>query len=411
MNKRVVITGLGVVSSIGIGHEEFWKGLLHGKSGTSPVSSFDTSLHFTHNGGEVNNFSPELFISKQKIPGLSRASQFALAASTLATEDAGLNTDHVPKARVGICIGTTMGSVQTVEIINELLVIKNETDISSNMVYQVSTHTTPAAMGKAFHSIGPNIMFTTACAAGNYAIGYGFDMIQLGRADIVIAGGSDPLSKVAFTGFNQFSAVAPEKCQPFDKNRKGMMVAEGAGILILEALDHANKRHAPIYAEILGYGLSCDAQHMTQPSVSGVSECMKKAIHYSGIQKEDVHYISAHGTGTKANDSVECAAIKEVFGSSYTRIPVSSIKSMLGHTMGAASALEAISCALIVKNDIIPPTMNYETPDPECDIDCVPNHFRKHNADIALNNSYAFGGNNASLVIKKFMGGVRDGRE
>jgi 3-oxoacyl-[acyl-carrier-protein] synthase II len=249
---------------------------------------------------------------------------------------------------------------------------------------------------------GPNLMFSTACAAGNYAIGYGFDLIRLGRADVILAGGAEPLSKVAFTGFNQFSAVAPEKCQPFDQSRKGMMVAEGAGIVVLEALENALGRNAKIYAEVLGYGLSCDAFHMTTSSKEGIMACMRKAMQDTGVPVEQVDYISAHGTGTLTNDRNESAAIKEVFGPHYKTIPVSSIKSMLGHTMGAASALEAIACALAVKNDMIPPTINYETFDPECDLDCVPNQSRKHTVKVALNNSYAFGGNNACLVLIKF---------
>jgi 3-oxoacyl-[acyl-carrier-protein] synthase II len=247
-------------------------------------------------------------------------------------------------------------------------------------------------------------MFSTACAAGNYAIGCGVDLIRLGRADIVFAGGAEPLSKVAFTGFNQFSAVAPEKCQPFDKSRKGMMVAEGAGLVVLESLENALKRKTNIYAEVLGYGLSCDAFHMTTSSTEGIVACMRKAMQETDVSVEHVDYISAHGTGTLTNDRNESAAIKAVFGPYYKRIPVSSIKSMLGHTMGAASAIEAITCALAVQNDIIPPTINYEIPDPECDIDCVPNRSRQHTVTIALNNSYAFGGINACLVLKKFIG-------
>ncbi len=407
MNRRVVITGLGVISSIGIGigWQEFWDNLLKGKSGISPVRSFDTTNHFTHNGGEVKNFNPEDFISKEKINLLNRSSQFALAATKLAIEDAKLSKNNFFDKKIAICIGTTMGSVQTVEIINEIDIIHKQPAYREELLCQVPTHSTSAALAKNFKIYGPNIMFSTACAAGNYAIGYGFDLINFNRADFVFAGGSEPFSKVAFTGFNQLSAVSPEKCQPFDKNRKGMMVAEGAGILILEALDSALGRNAPIYAEILGYGLSCDAQHMTQPSVEGISQCMIKAMRQSNIKPDDVDYICAHGTGTISNDKTECAAIKKVFGSGYKKIPVSSIKSMLGHTMGAASALEAIACALVIKNNIIPPTINYETPDPECDIDCVPNQARKHVVDIALNNSYAFGGNNACLVIKKFMEG------
>lgn len=401
MNRRVVVTGLGVVSSIGIGWQAFWDNLLKGKSGISPVSSFDTTSHFTHNGGEVKQFRPEDFISEDKIPLLSRASQFALAAAKLALIDAGLISEDIAGLLTGICIGTTLGSVQTIEIMNALDII-NKKGFSNDLISQVPPFSTPAFVAKESGIGGPLFMFSTACAAGNYAIGYASDLIKLGRADLIIAGGSDPFSKVAFTGFNQFSAVAPEKCQPFDKNRKGMMVAEGAGLLILEAHNHALKRNAKIYAEVLGYGVSCDAAHMTQPSAEGVSMCMMKALQNAGIRKEDIDYISAHGTGTPANDKTECAAIREVFGDLYQGIPVSSIKSMLGHTMGAASALEAIACSLIVQNNTVPPTINYETPDPDCDIDCVPNYARSHLVKIALNNSYAFGGNNACLVIKKY---------
>ncbi len=402
MNKRVVITGLGVVSSIGIGWKDFWENLLKGTSGISPVTSFDTTNHFTSNGGEIKNFLPEEFLPKELLNFHNRASLFAIASARLALNDSGLSTKDLSQRKTGVCMGTTLGSVQSVEIINELNIIKKRQDIPIDLISQIPTHSTPTAIAREFGLNGPIMMFSTACAAGNYAIGYGFDLIMLHKADVVIAGGSDPFSKVAFTGFNQLSAVAPEKCQPFDRDRKGMMVAEGAGILILESLDSALERNSPIYAEILGYGISCDASHMTKPSVEGISECMLKALREAYVGKDNVDYISAHGTGTPANDKTECAAIKQVFGDRYNRIPVSSIKSMLGHTMGAASSLEAIACSLTVQNDIIPPTINMESPDPDCDIDCVPNTSRKHSVNIALNNSYAFGGNNASLVIKKY---------
>ena len=402
MNRRVVITGLGVVSSIGIGWKEFWNGLLKGKSGISPVTSFDTSDHFTHNGGEVKDFDPEYFIPIEKLKTMSRANQLGLVAAKLAAEDAFISQDDMAvPLRKGICIGITSGSVQVIEHINDKL-IKDE-DLERSLICQLPVHSTPAEIASHLNIQGPGFLFSTACAAGNYAIGFGYDLICLNRADIIFAGASDPFSRISFTGFNQFGAVAPEKCRPFDKNRKGMMVAEGAGILVLESLESALKRNAHIYAEILGYGLSCDANHMTQPSAEGMGSCMIKAMSSSGIGKEDVDYISAHGTGTLANDKTECSAIKEVFGERYRDIPVSSIKSMLGHTMGAASALEAIACSLVVKNDIIPSTINYVTPDPECDIDCVPNQARKRVVNIALNNSYAFGGNNASVVFKKFL--------
>jgi 3-oxoacyl-[acyl-carrier-protein] synthase II len=401
-DNRVVITGVGAVSSLGIGKDDFWNNLLKGRSGIGPVASIDTSNQFTHNGGEVKSFNPEDFIQQEKIVNLSRASQMAIAASKLAWNDAQLSTSDLLNLKIATCVGTNIGSIQTVEKVNEIILKGQEKNITESLMRQIPTETTPAVIAKEFNAQGANMMFSTACSAGNYAIGYGFDLIRLDRAQLVLAGGADAFSKVAFTGFNQFSAVAPDECRPFDKNRKGMMVAEGAGMIVLESLKSALQRKAPIYAEVLGYGLSCDAYHMTTSSVAGIVKCMQKALYETGISSDDVDYISAHGTGTIANDRNECAAIKEVFGQRYKMIPVSSIKSMLGHTMGAASALETIVCALVVKNDIIPPTINFETPDPECDIDCVPNYARKHTVNVALNNSYAFGGNNASLVLTKF---------
>ena len=402
MSDRVVITGLGVVTSIGIGWQEFWASLLAGTSGISQMSSFDTAGQFTHKGGEVKQFRPEEFLDRSRIAEYSRATQMAMAAAKLAAGDAKLDPAGIRASKAAVCIGTNIGSVQSVEIIDEIMVREKTHDIDRALLSQIPTNTTAAAVAREFDLHGPCVMFSTACAAGNYALGYGYDLIRLGKADMVMAGGSDALSKVAFTGFNQFKAVAPEKCQPFDKNRKGMMVAEAAGVLIIESLERAQARNAAIYGEIMGYGLSCDAYHMTASSVEGVAECMKKALREAGCSSEDVDYISAHGTGTPTNDRNECAAIKDVFGDRYTKIPISSIKSMLGHTMGAASALEAITCALVVKNDMIPPTINFETPDPECDIDCIPNKARKQTVNVALNNSYAFGGNNASLVVKKY---------
>lgn len=401
MSKRVVITGLGVISSIGIGWKEFWDNLLKGKSGISPVTAFDTTNQFTHNGGEVKDFRPENFLSQDRINSLSRASQMAAAVAKLGMADAHFSHTDVSLSRTGTCIGLTSGPIQVIERINDRL-IKNA-PLTNALISQLPVNTASTSISRELGLTGPSIVFSTACAAGNYSIGYGFDLIRLNRADIVLTGASDAFSRIAFTGFNQFSAVAPVKCQPFDRNRKGMMVAEGAGILVLETLDNAMKRKVPIYAEIVGYGLSCDAFHMTAATVDGIWRCMKSAMRETNITPDDVDYISAHGTGTQTNDRAECSAIREIFGSRFKQIPISSIKSMLGHTMGAASALEAIACALAVKNNIVPPTINFETPDPECDIDCVPNRAREHIVNTALNNSYAFGGNNACLVIKKFV--------
>ena len=285
MNKRVVITGLGVISSIGIGWEEFWKNLLKGKSGISPITSFDTSNQFTHNGGEVKSFRPGEFIDKNQIDSLSRASQMALAAAKLAIRDAKLSVQDILKVTSGTCIGTNIGSIQSVEKVDELIVNGKRDDIKENLIRQIPTNTTSAVIAREFNLRGTNMMFSTACSAGNYAIGYAFDLIKLNRAQIMLVGGSDSLSKVAFTGFNQFSAIAPQKCQPFDKNRKGMMVAEGSGVLVLESLENALNRKVPIYGEVLGYGLSCDAYHMTTASIEGIVRCMSNALKETHAQE------------------------------------------------------------------------------------------------------------------------------
>lgn len=397
--KRVVITGLGAVTSIGIGKDEFWKNLLAGKSGISKVDAFDTSKHFNHYGGQIRGFKPEEFLGKKKMKLMARASHFAIAATKLAFSDSRLSLEKINHEKIAVLIGTTAGEAQEIEKMDTVWVNKGKDAINRWSVIQYPVNNISSNVAMEFKIKGRNRIFTTACAAGNYAIGYGFDLIQLNKADMVIAGGSDAFSYISFTGFSQLSAMAQQKCQPFDKNRKGMLVGEGAGILILETIESALKRKAPIYAEVLGYGLSCDASNMTNPDVDGIARCIKDALAKTNLSIEDIDYISAHGTATKNNDKAECAAIKKVFGE--RRIAVSSIKSMLGHCMGAASAMEAISCCLTIKNDIIPPTINHETPDPECDIDCVPNIARKQNVSIALNNAFAFGGNNSCVAFKK----------
>ncbi len=397
--RRVVVTGLGVVSSLGIGVEDFWRNLIAGKSGISEIESFDTSAYTVHKGGEVKDFRPTDFIDRRRIPRLGRASQMAIAASRLAMEVAQLAKDEV--AAAGVFLGTTMGESNLIEEMN-VNVVKDEVDtIRLSNIFLYPTNSISVNVAIELGCGGHNVMFTTACAAGNYSISYAFDLIRTGEFDVIFAGGSDAFSRIAFTGFNRLLAMAPEKCQPFDKNRKGMMLGEGAGVLLLESLDGARRRKANIYAEVLGYGLSCDAHHMTQPSEEGVARCMSKALLEAGVVSEEVDYISAHGTGTPQNDRVECAAIGKVFGDRARKIPCSSIKSMLGHAMGAASALEAISCCIAIKGGIIPPTINFEMQDEDCDIDCVPNQARKSDIEVSLNNSYAFGGNNNVVVFKR----------
>jgi len=400
--RKVVVTGLGVVSSIGIGKDEFWKNLISGKSGISDIGLFDTSDYPMHKAGEVKNFEPSKFITKNRLKDIARASQFAIAATKMAFDDAKLSIADCQKKKVAIILGTTMGEGGMIEEADKHWAAQGEEDVWGLTISKYPGNAISDNITRFFEFKGTSLVVPTACSGGNYAIGHGYDLVKKGTIDYAIVGGSDPFSRIAFTGFNRLFAMAPDKCQPFDKNRKGMMLGEGVGILILEELESANRRGANIYAEVLGYGLSCDANHMTAPRVESIVKVMERAIKNSGINKEDVGYISAHGTGTPSNDKTECQAIKMVFGDLIEKLSVSSIKSMLGHTMGAASALEAISCCMAVKENTIPPTINYETLDLECSIDCVPNKSKKKEIKVALNNSLAFGGNNACLVLKKY---------
>jgi 3-oxoacyl-[acyl-carrier-protein] synthase II len=400
-DRRVVVTGLGVISSVGTGKDEFWKSILNGRSGISKVSSFDTREHRCHYAAEIKDFNPADFIHKRKILFLGRTSQLSIAAASLALDDSGVSHTSIHKGRVGVFMGTTMGEKPMEEVLDSWAIAGAE-NLSRSKIMQSSANNIPANIANYFKFSGPNYLIPTACAAGNYAIGYGFDFIKRGDLDYAIAGGADSFSRLAFTGFQRVYAMAPEKCQPFDKDRKGMLVGEGAAVLFLESLDSALQRDAEIYAEIPGYGISCDGYHMTASKVEGIEKAIRKALRYTQIKKGDVDYISAHGTGTVANDKTECMAIKRVFNGHCNSLAVSSIKSMIGHPMGASSAIEALACCLSVRNNMIPPTINFETPDPECDVDCVPNTARVKRVNVALNHGFAFGGNNSCLVIQKF---------
>lgn len=402
MKKRTVVTGLGVVSSIGIGKDKFWKNLIAGKSGITDIKLFDTSDYAVHSGGEVKNFDPAQFIPKSRLKDMARASQFAIAATKMALDDSRLNVSYYRNKKIAIILGTTMGEGGMIEEIDKHWMVQGEEDIWGLTISKYPGNAISDNIARFFGFKSVSLVIPTACSGGNYAIGQGFDLIQKGEVDLAIVGGSDPFSRIAFTGFNRLFAMAPDKCQPFDRDRRGMMLGEGAGILILEELELAKKRNVSIYAEIKGYGLSCDANHMTAPRLECIVKVMERAIKNSGVNKEDVGYISAHGTGTPANDRIECEAIKTVFGNLTEKLCISSIKSMLGHTMGAASALEAISCCLALKEQIVPPTINLDTPDIECNMDCIPNKAKNKELNIVLNNSLAFGGNNACLVLKKY---------
>jgi 3-oxoacyl-[acyl-carrier-protein] synthase II len=404
LEPRVVITGVGVISPNGIGKNAFWQGIVSGQSGISEIKSFDTSAYRTHRGGEIRGFEAGCYLKNGRVKTMGRGAHLAIAATQMALEDAHLGLPQLDPTRVGIYLGTTMGESQILESINKTWVHESCQSIDPQLALQYPVDTIPVNVARNFGFRGPVGMITTACAAGNYAIGYAVDLLRMGRVDIMVAGGSDPFSRIAFTGFNSMLAVAPEICQPFDRHRKGMMVSEGAGMVILEPLGQALQRNAPIYAEVASCGISNDAHHMTSPHPNGKGAigAMENAIREAQMTPEQIDYINAHGTGTPANDRIETAAIKAVFGERAYKIPVSSIKSMIGHTMGAASAIEAVTCALIVSRGIIPPTMNYSTPDPECDLDYVPNQARAQHVNAVLSNSFAFGGNCAALILKKF---------
>jgi len=401
MKQRIVVTGLGVISSIGIGWRAFWDSLLAGRSGISKISYVDTADYPAQFGGEVKHFDPLEFMPADEARRLGRGAQMAIAATKLAIEDAQWSKESFAQLRTGICLGTTMADIQALESANAAWVQNGERHIRGAWVRQYPSCTMSAHVARHFKLNGPNLMIPNACAAGNYAIGYAYDLLRLGKAEVMVAGGVDPFSRIAFMGFNRIFAIAPEKCQPFDKNRQGTLIGEGAGVLILEPLERAQARGAPIYAEVLGYGLSCDAHHMTIPDVDGLTRVMERALEDAEISPDDVNYISAHGTGTPANDKAECAAIHNVFEDRARTIPVSSIKSMLGHTMGAASALEAVACCLAVSKGEIPPTINYNTRDEECNVDCVANSSRAQQVLKAVSNSFAFGGNNACVVFSE----------
>jgi 3-oxoacyl-[acyl-carrier-protein] synthase II len=403
MRGRIVVTGVGTVTSIGIGRERFWENLLAGHSGFSPIESFDSSRYSFHRGGEVKGFCGRDYLRKLEPACLGRASQFGIAAARLALADAGLELNAVEPERMGVTIGTTSGEPQLIERFNDCYLAGEMDRVGGEFLAMYPCHVIGAHIADELGLAGVNLTIPCACAAGNYAIAHASDVLRSGRADLMLAGGADAFSRITFTGFARLGAVAPETCQPFDRNRKGMIPGEGSAMLVLEPLEDAVARGARIYAEVAGYGLSCDAHHMTaaHPDGEGAARAMEMAMSDAGLGPAQISYISAHGTGTPTNDRLETIAVKRVFREAAYSTPISSVKSMLGHTMGAASAIEAAVCAMAVFSDRIPATMNLVDPDPDCDLDYVPNAAREHRVDVALNNAYAFGGNNSSLVLRK----------
>jgi 3-oxoacyl-[acyl-carrier-protein] synthase II len=401
MEVRIAVTGLGLVTPIGIGREDVWNGLLAGRSGFAPVESFDTRLFSVHLGAEVRGFEPGPYVRRLDPAALGRASQMAIAAARMALGDAGLDPEAIDPERAGVAMGTTSGEPREVEKFDDRMLAGELDQVGPEFLSLYPCHTIAAHVARELGFAGVNTMIPTACAAGNYALAHALDVLRAGRADLMLAGGADSFSRITYTGFARLGAIAPERCQPFDRNRKGMIPGEGAAVLVLEPLERALDRGTRIYAELAGYGLSCDAHHMTaaHPEADGAARAMERALADVGARPEEVSYVSAHGTGTPTNDRLEILAVKRVFGGAASRIPMSSIKSMIGHTMGAASAIEAAVCALAVAENRIPPTMNME--EPEEGLDFVPNEARDHQVLLAMNNAYAFGGNNASVILRK----------
>jgi len=411
MDRRVVITGCGVISPIGIGIEDFWNSLASGKSGVSRVSSFDASQFSTQICAEVKNFEPEKYIDKKKIRKMDRFTQLASAAAKMAIEDAKLDIKREDPFRVGVIVGSGIGGIATVAQEHRTLLEKGPRRVSPFMIPMLITNIAAGEIAIAYNIQGPNYSLSSACATSNHTVGDALRLICYGDADVIIAGGSEAaITPLGLAGFCAAKALStrnddPEHAsRPFDKDRDGFVMGEGAGIVILESLDHALSRGASIRAELIGYGATDDAYHITAPSPDGESaaRAMSNALADGGVKPEEVDYINAHGTSTPLNDKVETLAIKKVFGDYAYKIPVSSNKSMIGHLLGAAGVIELIATILSMEKEMIPPTINYEFPDSECDLDYVPNKARPKKINVALSNSLGFGGHNATLVVRKY---------
>ena len=398
---RVFITGLGVVSSIGLGKDAFFSALAEGRSGISNVESFDASNLGRDLAGEVKAFRPRDHLTAAEARRMGRCSQMALAASRMAITDAGLKDDALKGPRASVVLGTTMGEADVLEDLDAAWIQKGLSAVKRAMIPKYGSTLLPIHVARAIGAEGAVLTLPAACAAGNYAIGFATDMIRAGKADVVVTGAAEMLQELQFSGFVRLAAMAPQKCQPFDLNRQGLILGEGAGIVVLESEAHAVKRNARLYAEVGGHGMTCDAYHITRPhpDAAGSIGAMKQAIERSRISSDLIDFVNAHGTGTKHNDAAESKVMRDVFGD--RKVPISSMKSMLGHCMGAASALEAIGCVMTLETGIYPPTIGYETPDPECDVDVVANQARKGKHDIVLNNSLAFGGYNSVTCLAR----------
>jgi 3-oxoacyl-[acyl-carrier-protein] synthase II len=413
LRRRVVVTGMGLVIPVGIGVETVWKNVCEGKSGIGPITRFDTNGFETKIAGEVKDFNSELYIDKREIKKMDLFIQYSLAATKEALEDAQLNITAENSEQTGVIVGTGLGGLPSIERYHKILLEKGPGRISPFFIPMLIANLASGQIAIQSGAKGPNTCVVTACATGGHCIGDAFRAIVYGDAEAMITGGTEAnITPLTIGGFNAMKAIStrndePAKaCRPFEKNRDGFVVAEGAGILILEELQFALKRKARIYGELIGYGYTGDAYHITAPSPDGdgAIRCMKMAMKDAGLKPEDVDYINAHGTSTSLNDITETLAIKTVFGDHAQKIPISATKSMTGHLLGAAGSTEAIFTILAIRDGIMPPTINYEEPDPQCDLDYVPNVARRKPIKIAMSNAFGFGGTNATLVFKKYEG-------
>ena len=397
--RRVAVTGLGAVSSLGIGARAFTESLRAARSGISQISSFDASGFDHTQAGEVHDFQPGEYLKRVTPERWGRSSQFAATAARLAADDAGWDPDELSAARAGSAMGTTNGEARVFQELTEQWLCQGPGRLAPQLPLQASADRIAASVNTELRLHGEAQTFGTACAASNYAIGYGYDQIRTGAADVMLVGGADAVNRATHAGFHRLGAIAPEMCRPFDAERAGIMTAEGGVALVLEAWGGALARGARIYAEVLGYAITCDAKHPTQPDRDGIAECIRRAHHSAAVRPDEIDYICAHGTGTVANDSTEVAAVREVFGDQLP--PVSSIKSMLGHTMGAASGFGALACCAALNEGFLPPTATVRTPDPALgpDLDCVAGEPRAARPRIVENHGFAFGGNNGVVIL------------
>lgn len=410
MKHRVVVTGMGVMTALGKDLDTFWDNITHGKSGVSHIESFDVSEYSTQIAASVKDFNPEDYIDRKEARKMDRFVQLAVAATSNALRDSGLNiTEDADPERVGVMIGSGIGGLGTWEDQHNILLQKGPKRVSPFFIPMMIANMASGHVSILYGAKGPNSTAVTACATGTHSIGDSYKLIQRGDADVMICGGAEAtIRPTGMAGFCAMRAMStrndePEKAsRPFDTGRDGFVMGEGSGILILESLEHAQKRGAKIYAEVVGYGLSADAHHMTEPDPNGPERCMKMAIRDAGIEPQEIDYINAHGTSTPVGDRSETIAIKNALGDHAYKVAISSTKSMTGHLLGAAGGVEAVICGLTLQNGVIAPTINLDDPDPECDLDYVPNEARQCNVQVAMSNSFGFGGHNATIILKKF---------